>query len=320
MGPMDELDVRILRELTQASTVLPARPGLRASYRNIARGLAVSPGTVRNRVNRMYSSGVLTGSSVYANPNLLGLDAGAYALEVSPQRPKREVVDRLRNLEGVFFIQNFRGSFVGIAFVYEGEAARAAKLAAINRIAGAETGAFSRVVYPPCGTTLSRSEWRLVSRLVRRGFRTYAVLARELGVSVRTLKRRISKLVTTRAILSTPTMDYRALTGCVPADLMVVFGSPDTRPEAEREVFRLVGGWMIYAGVWADFGLYSLLLPRVSTMTEIADRVPHIRGVSTSRIELVDEHIDRVDALQEYVDRQWTVVPSTRRSLPTAAT
>ena len=302
---MDDLDTQILRELTQANSVLPARPGFRASYRSIARSLKVSPGTVRNRINRMYASGVLTGSSVYANPNLLGLETGAYAVEVSPGRRKRDVVEKLRHVDGVYFLQNFRGSLVGLTFACPDSASRGRIIEAIHRATGAESGVFSRVVYPPCPVTLITSEWKLVSRLVRGSFSTYSALSKELGVSVRTIKRRVSKLVRNHAIFSVPTMDYRALSGVVPADLLVAFFSPAARHDVERRILALVGDRMIFAGVWADFGLYSLLLPKVSTATQIAEEVSHIPGVGMSRVELVEEHIDQVEVLHAYVDRRW---------------
>lgn len=306
---MDDLDVHILRELTQANNVNPARPGFRASYRSVARALGVAPGTARNRINRMYASGVITGSSVYANPNLLGLEVAAYAVEVAHGRRKKEVVDHLRALDGMFFIQDFRGSLLGLAFVSADASARKATLQAIHRITGAEGGVLSRVEYPPCALTLLPSEWKMVSRLMRGSFSTYAALARELGASVRSIKRRVSKLVNGRAILSVPTMDYRSLAGCVPVDLVVAFTSPAARPEAERKVLGLVEDRMIFAGPWSDFGLYSLLLPKVSTANQIAEDVGRIPGVALHRVEIVDEHIDQVRALQPYVDRQCTPDP-----------
>jgi DNA-binding Lrp family transcriptional regulator len=316
---MDGLDVRILRELTQSNSVYPARPGLGASFRSIARTLSVSPGTVRNRVRRMTGSGVLTGSSVYANPNLLGLEVGAYAVEVSPRRKKREVVDRLRGLEGVLFLQNFRGGLLGVVLAYPDERARERAIGAVHRITGAPPGVSSRVSYPPCHVTLTRSEWKLVARLVRGPFSTYAALAGELGVSVRTVKRQLAKLVHARAVLSVPTMDYRALSGCIPVDLLVAYASPSARHDAERKVLGLVGDRMIFAGIWADFGMYSLILPKVSAATQIADEVSRLPGVGMSRVEIVDEHIDQVHTLWKHVDRQVAVHHATRgRAAPVA--
>ncbi|HYA70411.1 MAG TPA: AsnC family transcriptional regulator [Thermoplasmata archaeon] len=313
---MDDLDVQILRELNQASGVLPGRPGFRASYREIARAVSVSPGTARNRINRLYASGVLTGSSVYANPSVLGLEAGAYAVEVSHSHRKRDVINRLRALEGVYFIQNFRGTLVGVAFVYPDTVAREQTLESILGITGASGGFFSVVPYPPCHETLSPPEWKLVSRLVQGSFARYADLARELGVSVRTIKRRVSKLVRSHAVLCVATLDYRALSGCVPTDLIVAFSSPAARHEAERRILALVRDRMIFAGVWTDIGLYSLVLPKVSMASQIAEDVARIPGVGMSRVEIVEEHIDQVGSLRKYVDRKWAESLPTRARVP----
>ena len=318
---MDSLDILILRELTQAQSVLPAKPGLQSSYRNIAKKLATSAGTVRNRIKNLHASGVLVGSSVYANPNLLGLKVGAYALDTSTSLPKRDVVGKLKLVDGVLFIQNFHGSLIGLAFAYENERNLQKELALFRIIAGAseeEDGVFSSVPYPPCTepSSLSNLDWMLISRLtVGGGFKSYAQLAREMRISVRTLKRRLSRLVMTRAILSVPTMDYRAISGSVPADLMVSFAATDKRAEVEKKILELVGNLMIYAGVWKTFGMYSMILPKVVTASDLVERVRQIRGVGHARIEFVDEHIDQTRTLGEYIERQIANMKQTKTSV-----
>ncbi len=223
---MDKLDITIIREMSQAQTMLPAKVGLRSSYREMAKKLGVSPGTIRNRVEKMYSTGVLSGSSVYLNPSLLGLKGGAYAMDVSPNLSKNKAVDRLKSLDGILFIHNFRGSLVGIQFVYEDERALKKKIDLFQTVSGAERkGIFSRVVFPPCTTTLTDPEWLLISRLSRQTFGSYSQLARQLKISVRTVRRRLSKLLAARAIMSVPTLDYRAISGSVPADSARYFPS-----------------------------------------------------------------------------------------------
>jgi hypothetical protein len=68
---------------------------------------------------------------------------------------------------------------------------------------------------------------------------------------------------------------------------------------------------MVFAGVWTDLGLYSLILPKVSLATEIAEEVPRIPGVGMSRVEIVEEHIDQVQTLHAYVDRQLAALAAT---------
>ena len=301
---LDKVDVRILRELTQAHSFFPARPGLKGSFRDIAKKLGLKPGTARNRINAMRDSGVLTGVSVYANPSILGLESGAYALEVPRFRVKEDVVQHLKLVEGVTFIQNFHGPLIGISFVYEDDAALRKKLALIRSIVGAEAGLFSRVTYPPCTAKLGRRDWQFIARVTKGEVTTFAELAKELRTSVRTLRRRMARVFGGWAVFSVPTMDYRAIQGGVPADAVVTFMEREQRGEAEKKILRLVEDHMIYGGVWEDFGLYSMVLPRVATASALARDIRGIAGVRQASVELVDEHIDLTSSLGDYVGRK----------------
>jgi len=256
----------------------------------------------------MVGSGFLRGFSVYINPNLLGLLGGAYAIEVSLTRTKREVVAELARLEEVVFVDDFHGPLVGMAFVYENERSLQRFLSRVDRIARAPRGMFSRVPHPPCTESLTPTEWTLLARLARESFSTYGQLATELGIPVRTLKRRLAKFVRTGAILTFPSMDYRAIAEGVPADLMVSFGDRDSKGEARSQVLELIGDWMIYAGVWEDFEMYRLILPKLSQASEFVQAIEQIEGIARVRAELVEEHINRLEALRPYVERRMAVL------------
>jgi DNA-binding Lrp family transcriptional regulator len=288
---LDRIDIVILRELAQAQTVLPARPGLRASNRKIAASVGVSAGTVRNRLRRLAASGVLTGTSVYPNPNLLGLSSAAYALDVAPQRNKREVVERLRQIDGVLFLQNFRGSLVGMLFVYpEGESMEG-YLDRFDAIAGAQRGVAGHVQFPPIPTALTRPDRALISRVMQERFATYQELADDLHMSVRTVKRRLGRLATGYALLSMPTLNYGAIGGDVPANLIATF-EPELRSAANDGLLQLVGDHLIFAGVSSELGVYNLILPNAVLGGKLAERAAHVPGVKSVRAELVDEHFD----------------------------
>ena len=310
---LDSLDIRILRELTQAQTVFPARVGMQASYRTIARAVGASFGTVRNRIRTMSEEGVLRGSSTYPSPRLLGLRAASYAVEVGPPRTKAEVVEQLRGVDGMLFIQNFRGALLGLAFVAPEGAPPDRKLDEIDRIVGGPRGVLGTVAYPPCSVALTETDRALVRRLVTGSFESYRQLSAELRISVRTIKRRLSRLIDSNAILSVPTMDYRAISGNVPADLLVAYSGPVPRSAAARRILERVGEYLIYMGMWSDLELYSLILPRFSLANELADEIARVPGVVHARVELVDEHIDLTRNLRRFLEAPLPVSGAVRR-------
>lgn len=300
---LDGLDVRIIRELTQAQTLLAGRPGLAGSYREVARKVGLPPSTVRSRIQRMYRTGVLRGSSHYPNPTLLGLRVGAYTFEVAPTLRKRDVVERLKLLEGTWFLQNFSSGLVGLVFVYNEDETADRKLADIDRIAGAIPWRFADLPFPPSALVLSPTDRALIARLVRGNVATYDGLARDTGLSVRTIKRKLGRLTREMALFSLPTMDYRAVRGAVPADIVVAYSSPIKRAESEARILRLLREYVVYAGIWSSYSLYSMILPRVSMLTEVVEQVGRVSGVESLRSGFVDEHIDQSSIFGRYLER-----------------
>jgi DNA-binding Lrp family transcriptional regulator len=300
---LDRLDVAILRELTQAQLVLPGRPGVGPSTREVSRKLGLPPGTVRYRMKRMYTSGIIRGSSVFPNPNLLGVKAGAFTVDVSPLMRKAEVVDKLKQVEGVGFIHDFIGTLLWAVFMYDGEKDLQSKLAQMKEAVGSP-GFCSSIPYPPCTVALTQPEAELVLRLLKRGFDSYPRLAKEMGVSVRTLQRRISKLVREGAVLSLPKVDYHAMSGSVPADLVVLFKDNEAARSSQSTILPIVGEYVILAALWDVIGMCSLVLPDVAAVTRIAESVRQVNGVSMARVEIVKDHIDQVVTLEGYL-RRW---------------
>jgi DNA-binding Lrp family transcriptional regulator len=290
---LDKLDISLIREMSQTHVMLPAKVGLRSSYRVMARKLKVSPSTVRDRLAKMYATGVLSGTSVYVNPSLIALKGAAYAADVSHELSKEEVISKVRKLDDLLFIHNHRGSYLGLAFAYSDEKDLERKVQTFNKLAGTKNGELlGLVAYPPSNTGLTGAEWKLIARLSEKPFQSYAELAKEFRASSRTMKRRLTKLIEKAAILSGPKLDYVAMAGGVPADLVVVFDSRESMREAERKIVPIVGEYLLFAGPGEDFAVYNLVVPRMSAASDLARRIKEIDGVRSVRAELVDQHID----------------------------
>ncbi|MCI4363256.1 MAG: winged helix-turn-helix transcriptional regulator [Thermoplasmata archaeon] len=318
---MDRLDIRILRELYQAHTVWPARPGVIASYREVARRLEANPGTVRNRIARMIKTGFLRGVMFYINPSLLGLHGCSYAVELAPGTAKPEVLRRVVAVEGVVFLENFRGPLLGLGIVYDTEASMRATMAKVDRIAGGAGGICTLVEHPPAPNSLSRPEWTLALRLMSGNVRSFRQLADEMRMPVRTLRRRLEKLGETGALLTFPELDYRAVSGSFGAELVVGLGDPALRAEAESRIMVIAGDWTTFVGAWAKFNVYRMFLPRVGLVNEMAEEIGRIPGVLFARAELVDGLEDHLDKIARYAEQALAAVEVTapRAAMPPLA-
>ncbi len=76
---VDEIDLSILKILQKDT---------RISYREIAKEVGVSVGTVHNRIKKMVENGVITDFIPVINPKMLGMDFTAVIMVKTPKPPE----------------------------------------------------------------------------------------------------------------------------------------------------------------------------------------------------------------------------------------
>jgi DNA-binding Lrp family transcriptional regulator len=301
---LDALDIRVLRELAQGTYLFPMVPGLGISYRRMGKKVGASEGTVRNRVAKMRSSGLVRGSKIVPNPGILGLELGTYGMDTSNSLDKAKVVSQLRLVDGTAVVQNHHGRFVGLVFLYEDGESLARKLELYRKIGGADDGLFARVVFPPCSVSLKGSDWRVIDYLIRRGPGKTSHAAADLHLSSWGLRRKLALLTQGRAIFTQLDIDFTRLINSVAVDFIVQYVSADARSNSEPKIMTLLGDYMFYTGIWEGVGVYSLFLPNTSVATTLAVRIRQFSGVKMARAELVDEHFDQFEVFGGYVQRE----------------
>ncbi len=235
---MDELDIRILRELTHGRNVGLAWGEINPSYRGIGTKLGVSRETVRERAEKLSRSGFLKVFPVQVNPALLGLAMGALSVDPPQTAQKAELVEELSLIEGMLLVATHVSGMIGLSFYYEDERTLGKKIDLIARICGATKLKFTAIPYPPCSIALSTRDWQIVAALQRRRMRSAREIAKELGMSARTLKRRTKRMIDGMAISTIVSSETGALRGGVIGNLQVEYSSAKTRPETDRRMLE----------------------------------------------------------------------------------
>jgi DNA-binding Lrp family transcriptional regulator len=107
----EALDVEILRALQDDA---------RSSYRDIARKLKISVGTVHSRVTRLETAGVITGFSVEIDYAKLGYGITALILLQAKGKHLRDVESKLSRLPNVCVDYDITGDFdIGLVAKFE---------------------------------------------------------------------------------------------------------------------------------------------------------------------------------------------------------
>ncbi len=57
-------------------------------------------------------------------------------------------------------------------------------------------------------------------------------------------------------------------------------------------------------GAGEEFAVYNLFLPKITMATDLANSASRIDGVTSARVELVDEHADLTSRLWSYFENR----------------
>lgn len=289
---MDTLDVKILRRLTQSTPSFTIDPDFRRSFRSIAKHLGVDEATVRNRIRKFQASGFIPGWRVFVNPRILGGGWIATWFDLNDTKSKGDVVESLRLLEGALIVAVSYGTWIGIVLGYLDEASLPRKIELVRRIAGVDRVVVQRVPFPDCKILLTQTDRAILQALQGRPRKSYELLSKEVGLSSRTLKGKVDRMMKAGAVFASPTLDAKKLSGSVMAFLHVSYLSED-KEEVDRRILAKLDDyiWHVFqmmplrAGEF-HFCAFNLLLPNVSKAEEILKWTAIVPKVLSARIDL----------------------------------
>jgi len=176
----------------------------------------------------------------------------------------------------------------------------------ISTVAGARSAKLTRVPFPKSTVSLSKPDWRIISRLQRNVDKSLKEISEELQISTRTVKRRMARLVKNSVIFTLASANVSAIRGAVMADLVVEYDSPDVRPQVDKMLLERLEPYS--TGPWESYGLFALILPSISEFREILETVRGFEGIRSAMLELVEDRYEFYDCLYEAVDKKLTTL------------
>jgi DNA-binding Lrp family transcriptional regulator len=202
---VDPLDFQILREIFAGDEAgfRSDRAGLDA----IAKRLEVHRNTVSARVRRLTEHAVYLPASLDVEPGVFGLVGAVAFFEIDRALRTPALLDAVFHLEGVQFVMRFTEGWTLIVFA-EDETGLLSKLEVLRALTRARSMSLDVVTtrdYPePEPIKISKTDARLVVALLKDSRAPFSRLARELGVSVMTIKRRYDRLWRSGVIYAYP--------------------------------------------------------------------------------------------------------------------
>ena len=301
---MDKLDVKIVRELLQGDSVMSiwaARASARPALSALSRKLGVTENTVRERHRKL--SRFVSGWTLMPNPGLYGEKCANLSFDVPNRASKERILDHLRLIEDVVVMGSYVGPKMDAIFYYRDEAGASKKVDLIKQISGCDDAVFTDIPFPPCSTKLSEIDLRIVASRQDDITKSDLEIAKELGVSARTVKRRYMRLVKGGAIFPIAQMAMEELRDSVYA-VLEVHCRDEMRTETEAKIRLMVDDYLIFDGHFVKFTSFNLIISGISAANTLLERVKRLEGVKSARIDFAEKRLGLYEVYRQKVDEQ----------------
>jgi DNA-binding Lrp family transcriptional regulator len=208
-----DLKLRILRELASPRTTFASY--LRPTYSSVAKKLGVDEETIRLNVRQAQRDGTIVGWFSDINPNILGQETTTVILEVDDASKKDSLIKQIKLIPGALQIVDFYGRPLRIDFYHENDAEKERKMGLIKSICGDKNPIYWQRGFSSINGKLKKTDWQILKALRRDSMQNNAEIAEEVGVSPRTVKRRLTFLVEENVVYVRPVGEIKQFPGHV---------------------------------------------------------------------------------------------------------
>jgi DNA-binding Lrp family transcriptional regulator len=295
------LQLKILRELASPKTGFGFL--LRPTYSSIAKKLGIDEETVRVNVRQAERAGTLVRWYLEVNPYVLGHDATSVFLEVNDPSKKDWMINQIKLIPGVILIVDFYERPLRVEFYHENDQDLERKLGFIESITGDKNPIFWKIVYPSSNARLKKTDWQILKSLQQDSMRSNAEIAKEVGVSARTVKRRLSLLIEEEAVYSQMLGDVKRVPGHVYSVLLNC-----TSETQKREVDEIVQS-ILENAVFVDtrskrYSIFSAVFRNMAEAEEMHRKIKSLRGVDNVVMHMEQQVIQVHDWLGREIDNR----------------
>jgi len=281
------LSVRILKELTSPASF---QWNFRESFASLGKRMNVDEETIRLTLKKVVDEGVVTGWRLVVNPHLLGQQLQGLQIDVSDSGRKKEIIDQLKLVEGVLLILNFHGRGIRVVFYYSSSSALERKLKLICAICGFGDEVprwISSIPYPKM--KMRQIDWMILHIILKDPRMDMLPISRELGVSTRTVSRRLRLMTESNVAYLIPLREIKKSKGVLSCFLITC--QEEQQQLIEKEI-RTQGYEVdfVYTSIKNHF-LVSLLTDNLATAEDLLLLIKNIEGIAEARLDIMKEFI-----------------------------
>ena len=158
-------------------------------------------------------------------------------MDVQPESGKPDMIRRLKLVHEITGMVNFYGKGISLYVIYNGDESRSRTIELISRITNAEKITQSRMPMPHNLTrNLTASDVAIIRALSKDARKSTLLVAKELGLSTKTVSKRMDRLRRENTILPLPILNIASIPGIIPIYLTYMFSNSDVKTSVDREM------------------------------------------------------------------------------------
>ena len=296
---LDDLDVKIIRELGSPSS---PQWSVRESYANIAKKLGVDEETVRLRLKRVRERGFLPAWRLIVNPRLLNCEAVTLELDVDMEERKAKAVSLIKLVDGVTRIVDFRGKGLLVTLWSEKELFPR-RIQLIESICGGMKPVVWKSRFPQPGVRMRKIDWKIVNAMKDDARKDLGDVAKSLGVSARTVQRRLSAMEEGKAVYLAGAAQVEAVGGLM--SCFLVFCPDRSKKSAVDQVIHSnitrIGHSDFSPEKYSVFGRHC---ENPAEADRVLEKLKTIEGVADARMHIMDRLILVQDWMKSEIDKR----------------
>ena len=286
---MDALDVKIIRALLSERSVAPTSRQVSSSLRSIAARLGADDVTVNSRYRKLRDSGALSGWRLVVNPRLFGCRSLDVTVDVQPESGKPDMIRKLSLVNEVVGIQDFYGRGLKAVVMYTSDEVRSRVVELISRITNAETMTQVRWVLPGSRTErLTETDVAIIRELSDDARKPLAQVAKELGLSTRTVRNRLEKLRGENTVHTIPTLDMGGIPGLIPVHLSYSYSGAEAKSAVDAAMLsHFEANYLSVMFADPDRGYVVLVASTMNDVREYLEWAKSHPGVASARADIL---------------------------------
>lgn len=217
---MDETDFRLLQAMGFAPYLPGVPPADARKPTHLAKRVGLGTKATKERIARMEAEGIIAGYQAFPNLRQIAVAWKSFHFRVPDDR-KAAFLAALRRTDGYVGHFEFVGQDVCVDLCWSDAERLGAALGGLQGLAGAAPWEFYENATPAVDRKLTPLDWRIVRALRHDAKRPFEVVAKDLGVTARTVKDRFDRMVGEGSLWVIPVVDFGRIPGFIPFGLLV---------------------------------------------------------------------------------------------------